>query len=351
MAHRLEELARHAGAELRGDPDCLIDRVDTLEDAAQGAICFLADPRYRPRLAATRASAVILAEADSAACPVNALVCADPHLAYARVARVVHPEPSPRPGIHPSAVVAEGASIDPDASVGPCAVIDAGARVGPGVVVGPGCYVGEGAELGEGTRLVANVTVCHGCRLGRRVLVHPGAVIGSDGFGLARTGEGAWEKVPQLGRVVLGDDVEVGANTTIDRGALRDTVIAKGVKLDNQIQVAHNVRIGAHTAVAGCAGIAGSTVIGEHCTVAGGVGIAGHLEIADNVHFSGASVVTRSFKEPGQYSGNLPAVPTAEWRRAVARIRRLDEMAKRLQALEQRINEQGAAAAEASKAK
>ena len=341
MAYRLDQLAERCGAVLRGEPGCVISHIDTLEHAGEGALCFLADGKYRRFLKSTRASAVILAEPDLAACPVNALVSDNPHLAYARLTQLLYPAPCPAPGVHGSAVVAATAVVDPSAWVGPCAVIGEEVTIGPGVFIGPGCFVGDGALIGEGTRLVANVTVCGGSRLGRRVLIHPGAVIGSDGFGLARNEEGGWEKVAQIGRVRIEDDVEVGANTTIDRGALQDTVIGKGVKLDNQIQVAHNVQIGAHTAVAGCAGIAGSTVIGEHCTIAGGVGIAGHLEIGDHVHFTGQSLVTRSFKEPGAYSGNLPAVSNAEWRKAVARLRRLDEMAKRLKALESRLGAEG----------
>ncbi|MDQ2695806.1 MAG: UDP-3-O-(3-hydroxymyristoyl)glucosamine N-acyltransferase, partial [Pseudomonadota bacterium] len=208
--------------------------------------------------------------------------------------------------------------------------------LGPGVFVGPVCVVGEGAVLGEATRLMANVTVCHGVRLGRRVLVHPGAVIGSDGFGLANDA-GRWIKIPQLGGVVIGDDVEIGANTTIDRGALDDTVIEEGVKLDNQIQVAHNVHIGAHTAVAGCVGIAGSARIGRHCTQAGGVGVAGHLEIADHVHVTGMSMVTESITAPGVYSSGLGVEPGRVWKKIRVHLRHLDDLARRVAALEKKV--------------
>ncbi|PLY15141.1 MAG: UDP-3-O-(3-hydroxymyristoyl)glucosamine N-acyltransferase [Sedimenticola sp.] len=336
MAFRLGELAELIGARVQGDPDTEISHVDTIQDATPGAICFLANQKYHRHLADTQASAVILGAEYLDDCQANALVCDNPYLAYARIAAYMYPREVKAGGIDPSAVVSEQATVSPDAWVGPQAVIEAGVVVAARVQIGPGCVVCRDSTLGDDSQLVANVTLCPGTQIGRRVLIHPGAVIGSDGFGLANN-RGQWEKVPQLGRVIIGDDVEVGANTTIDRGALRDTVIADGVKLDNQIQIAHNVQIGEHTAIAGCAGIAGSTTIGKYCSIGGGVGIAGHLEIGDNVHFSGQSLVTRSFKEPGYYSGNFPAMANSEWRKTVARIRRMEDMMKRLKALEKSL--------------
>jgi len=338
VAFSLQELAARVGARLVGDGDCLIERVDTIQEAEAGAICFLANRKYLKHLQATRASAVILQQELADRSPVPVLVSSNPYLDYARISALLNPVPEFRPGIHPSAVVEEGAMVDSGAWIGPCAVVERGSRIEAGVFIGPGCVIGRDCRIGRESRLVARVTLCHGVRLGERVLFHPGAVIGSDGFGLAND-QGRWIKVPQIGGVTIGNDVEIGANTTIDRGALRDTCIGDGVKLDNQIQIAHNVRIGEHSAIAGCAGISGSTTIGRHCTVGGGVGIAGHLEIGDNVHLTGQSLVTRSFTEPGAYSGNLPALPNAEWRKAVARIRRLNQMADRIRQLEQRLSE------------
>lgn len=337
MGLTLGELAERTGAELRGDAALPIDGVCTLQDGRPGRITFLANPQYRKHLGTTRAAAVILAAADLPDCPVAALVSANPYATYARVAGLLGMEAPAVPGSHPSAVIAADSRIDPSASIGPLCVIESGAEIARGVVIGPGCVVGRGAQIGADTRLVANVTLCHGVRLGQRCLIHPGAVIGSDGFGLAKEA-GRWQKVPQLGSVRIGDDVEVGANTSIDRGALEDTVIADGVKLDNQIQVAHNVQIGEHTAVAGCVGISGSARIGAHCMLAGGVGVVGHLEIADGTVVTGMSMVTKTITEPGVYSSGLAAMPGDQWNKIVARLRRLDDMARRLQALERELN-------------
>jgi len=336
LAYRLGELAARVGAELRGDADCEISHVDQLQSAAVGAISFLANSRYLKYLSHTRASAVIISPELVEKATISALVSDNPYLCYARIADILHPQPTVNGGIHPSAVIAEECSIAEDAWIGPCSVIETGSVIAPGVYIGPGCVVGKDCTIGQASRLIANVTLCTGSKLGERVIVHPGAVIGSDGFGMAKERD-KWIKVPQLGGVIIGNDVEVGANTTIDCGTINDTIIADGVKLDNQIQIAHNVQIGENTAIAGCAGIAGSTKVGRNCTIGGGVGLAGHLEIGDNVHFSGQSLVTRSFKEPGYYSGNLPAVSNGEWRKTVARIRRMDDMMQRLKALEKRL--------------
>lgn len=336
MNHRLGDLARQVGAELHGDPACEISHVDTIQDASTGALCFLTNKKYRKHLPETGASAVVLGEEYLEQCPVNALVSDNPYLTYARIASLLNPRAEMKRGKHLSAIVSDQAQVDEQAWIGPCAVVEAGTTISAGAFIGPGCVIGRDCKIGPDSHLVANITLCHGTEIGSRVLIHPGAVLGSDGFGLAND-QGVWEKVPQLGNVRLGDDVEVGANTTIDRGALRDTVIENGVKLDNQIQIAHNVRIGEHTAIAACTGIAGSTSVGSSCTLGGGVGVVGHLEIGNNVHFSAQTLVTRSFKEPGFYSGNLPAVPNVDWRRTVAQIRRLDEVVKRLKRLEKKL--------------
>ncbi len=333
MSKTLGQLAEHVGGQVYGDADCVISGVATLQSAKRGDISFLANPRYTRYLAVTEASAVIVSDEYHAACPVDALVVADPYLSYARIAALLSPSAASRRGCHSSAVVEDGSRVDPSAWIGPHSVIEAGAEIGAGVMVGPGCVIGRDSRIGDGSRLVANVTVCHGCRIGKRVVLHPGVVIGSDGFGLANDGDN-WVKVPQLGGVLIADDVEIGANTTVDRGALDDTVIENGVKLDNQIQVAHNVYIGEHTAIAGCTGIAGSARIGARCTIGGGVGVVGHTEIADDVHITGMSFVAHSIRKPGVYSSGTPLEANREWRRNYARFHQLDAMARRLRKLE-----------------
>ncbi len=333
MGRILAEIARHIGAEVRGDADCVIHGLAPLERATSGELSYLAGSgRYRKFLSHTRASAVILSAQNAPHCPVAVLIVPDPELAYARAATLLTAQPG-RQGVHPSAWVSPQARIDESAWVGPQCVIEAGVSLGSNVQLGPGCVVEAGVSMGADSRLVAQVTVCRGSIIGRRVLIHPGAVVGSDGFGLAND-HGVWIKIPQLGRVRIGDDVEIGANTTIDRGALDDTVIGEGVKLDNQVQVAHNVHIGAHTAIAGCVGIAGSARIGQRCRIGGGVGIAGHLEIADDVTVTGMSLVSKSIRTSGVYSSSVPAEPVAVWNKNLARLRRLEQLSKRLSALE-----------------
>jgi UDP-3-O-[3-hydroxymyristoyl] glucosamine N-acyltransferase len=329
-------LARRLNAELRGDGHVAVRHVDTLLNADEGSLCFFADSKYAEQLAGTRAAAVILAEKYLPLCPVAALVTPNPYLAYAEAARLLHPQPEVTGGCHPSAVVDRSARVDASAWVGPTAVVEDGAEIGPRVFVGPGCIIGAGCRIGADSRLVARVTLCARTQVGERVLLHPGAVIGREGFGFAKEGD-RWVRIPQLGRVVLEDDVEIGANTTVDRGALEDTVIATGAKLDNLIQIGHNCRVGQNTAMAACSGISGSTQIGRNCTIGGAVGMAGHLTIGDGVHFTGMAMVTRSFTEPGLYSSGIPAMPSAEWRRNVARFRRLDDLARRLKRLEEQI--------------
>jgi UDP-3-O-[3-hydroxymyristoyl] glucosamine N-acyltransferase len=318
----------------------MITSVATLQHAAQGSIAFLAGTRYRKYLADTRASAVILGPAHRDESPTATVTVSNPYAAYARAAGILHPVASPRSGVHPAAVIGDACRIDQTAWIGPGCVLEERVTIGPGVSLGGGCFIGRDSYIGAGSILHARVVVCHGVRIGARAVVHPAAVIGSDGFGLAYD-DGKWLKVPQLGGVSIGDDVEIGAGTTIDRGALEDTVIEDGVKLDNQIQIAHNARIGAHTAIAGCVGISGSVRIGRHCRIGGGAGIFGHLQIADNVTITGMTMVTKSITEPGVYSSGVAAQANALWNRNCARIRQLDKLARRLQALERRLAGKG----------
>ncbi len=297
MSATLGELALRHGLTLHGDPDVRVSRVATLQSAERDALSFLANPKYRKYLADTRAGAVVLDEDSAADCPVPALVSDNPYAAYARIATELYPEPRPPAGVHPDASVHPEADVHEGAYVGPRAVVEEGARLEAGSHVGPGCVVGRGAVVGKDSRLVANVTVCHGVVLGERVLLHPGAVIGADGFGIAREPDG-WTKVPQVGSVRVGNDVEIGASTTVDRGAIDDTVI------------------------------------GARCMLAGMVGVVGHLEICDDVVVTGLSMVANSIREPGIYSGGLPTDEARKWRRNSARFRRLDELARRVNALE-----------------
>jgi UDP-3-O-[3-hydroxymyristoyl] glucosamine N-acyltransferase len=330
-------LAAQIGAELVGE-DRLLRRVSPLEEAGPDSLCFVAASKYRRQLRTTAAGAVILRAEHRADAPCTCLVTDNPMLAFARAVALLHPRPLPAPGRHPSAVIAADASIDDSASIGPLCVIESGADIGADVEIGPGCIVQRDVVIGAGSRLVASVTVCAGSILGERVLLHPGAVIGREGFGFAKDGE-RWVRIPQIGRARLGNDVEIGTNTAIDRGAIGDTVIADGVKIDNLIQVGHNVQIGEHTAMAACSGISGSTQIGRNCTIAGAVGMAGHLHIGDDVHFTGMAMVTRSFAEPGVYSSGIPAMANADWRRNVARFRQLDDLAKRLKRVEEQLEQ------------
>lgn len=337
MALTLQELADRVDAELRGSGQIRITGVCTLHNGKPDSISFLANRAYKRYLADTRAAAVILRPEDADGCPVPVLMSDNPYLTYARVAALLAPGDPVSPGVHPSAVVADDAVIGEAVRIGPHAVIESGAHVGDRAVIGAGCVIGARTVIGADSQLLANVTVLHDCRVGERALFHPGVVVGADGFGIANDG-GRWTKVPQLGRVLIGDDVELGANTTVDRGAIEDTVIEDGVKIDNQVQVAHNVRIGAHTAIAGCTGIAGSVTIGRHCAIGGGVGITGHLEITDGVHITAMALVTKSIDEPGVYSSGTPLQPNDQWHKNYARFRKLDDMARRLRALEKKIN-------------
>lgn len=332
---RLDELARLCGALVEGDGATSIERVATLEHAGPGDIAFLANPRYRGQLATTRAAAVIVGEVDAAATARPRLVAADPYVTYAKAARLLYPETPHRAGRHPTAVIDPAATVAATAAIGPLAVVGAGASIGERAVIGSHCTIGDGAVIGDDAVLDAGVHVYARCMIGARSLVHSGAVIGADGFGLAHGPDG-WIKIPQIGRVVIGADVEIGANTTIDRGALGDTVIEDGVKLDNQIQIGHNCVIGARTAIAGCVGIAGSARIGRDCRIGGAAMISGHLEIAAGTVVSAATLVSESITVPGVYTGAFPALGHAEWRRVVAHVRRLRDLVSRVRALERR---------------
>jgi UDP-3-O-[3-hydroxymyristoyl] glucosamine N-acyltransferase len=333
MGVTLAELARRCQAELRGDPGRILERVADLATAGPQDLAFVDGDKYLERLATTAAGAVILDARAAARYAGDALLTTNPRLCFARAAALLHAPPRPPAGRHPTAVVDPTAELAADVALGPQAVIEAGARIGAGAVIGAGCYVGRGAAIGAASWLHAHVTLARTCVLGERCIVHPGAVIGSDGFGFARDGS-RWEKIEQVGRVVVGDDVEIGANTTIDRGALGDTVIERGVKLDNLIHIAHNCVIGEDTAIAACVGIAGSTRVGKRCTLAGQVGVVGHIEIADDVHVMGAAVVSHSIREAGTYAGS-PLEPYASWLKNAVRMRQLDDLARRLKKLEQ----------------
>ncbi|MGV8859876.1 MAG: UDP-3-O-(3-hydroxymyristoyl)glucosamine N-acyltransferase [Pseudomonas sp.] len=330
---KLGQLAEFLGATLRGAADKEITGLATLQEAGPGQLSFLANPQYRKFLADSHAAAVLLKPADAESFAGDALLVADPYLAYAKISHFFDPKPKALPGVHPTAVIAADAQVDATASVGAFAVIESGACIGAGVTVGAHCFIGARCEIGEGGWLAPRVTLYHDVRIGKRVVIQSGAVLGGEGFGFANE-KGVWQKIAQIGGVLVGDDVEIGVNTAIDRGALADTLIGNGVKLDNQIQIAHNVQVGDHTAMAACVGISGSTKIGKHCTIAGGVGMVGHIEVCDGVFVTGMTMVTRSITERGAYSSGTAMQPAAEWRKSAARIRQLDDMARRLQQLE-----------------
>ncbi|MEO5811495.1 MAG: UDP-3-O-(3-hydroxymyristoyl)glucosamine N-acyltransferase [Rhodanobacter sp.] len=336
-SYSLGELAEQFQLELHGDGQRRIDGVGTLTDANASQLAFLSNRKYMAQLATTRAAVVILHADDLDACPTAALVADDPYVAYARIAALFERAPPATPGIHSSAVVADSAQVSAKASIGPGCVLGERVSIGADVVLGPLCIIGDDCTIGEGSRLVARVTLVTRVRLGRRVLIHPGAVLGADGFGLAFDRD-HWIKLPQLGGVRIGDDCEIGANTTVDRGALEDTVLEEDVRLDNQIQIAHNVHIGAHTAMAGCSAVAGSATIGRYCLIGGNAGVLGHLQLADRVTITAKSLVTRSIREPGEYSSGIPLQENRQWRRNAARFKHLDEFARRLSVLEKDSN-------------
>jgi UDP-3-O-[3-hydroxymyristoyl] glucosamine N-acyltransferase len=332
----LEELAAKFGCQLQGSGDVVVNHVATLSGATGDAVTFLANPLYREQLASTRAGAVVLDASFARESPVACLITANPYATYARIAAYLHPPSTVEPGIDPTASVAVGAAVPASAHVGAGAVIGRGSTLGEGVSVGAGCVLGTDVRVGAHTRLSSRVTLLDAVALGERCIVHSGAVIGSDGFGFAED-HGEWVKIPHLGSVVVGNDVEIGANTTIDRGTIDATIIEDGVKLDNLVQIAHNVRMGAHTVMAAMSGVAGSTKIGRRCKIGGGVVFANQLTICDDVMVLFRSVVTKSISVPGVYGGTLPAEEAARWRRNVSRFRNLDRMADRLRAIEKAL--------------
>ena len=332
-SYSLAEIVERLGGEVQGDPQTRVVRVSTLDSAGPDDLAFLTRRRYQAQLGKTRAAAVILPRTEHAATGLPRILCDDPYLYYARVATLFSPAPALAPGIHSQAIVSSGAKVASTAHIGPACCIDEGAEIGEYVVLGAACVIGRDARIGDGSHLHASVVVYAGCKIGRRAIIHSGAVIGADGFGMAREGE-RWVKIPQTGRVVIGDDVEIGANTTIDRGALDDTVIEDGVKLDNQIQIGHNVRVGAHTAMAGCVGIAGSARIGRRCTLGGAAVVLGHIELGDDVHISAGTLVTKSIRKAGTYSGVFPLQEHQAWSRTAVLLRNIDRLETRLRALE-----------------
>jgi UDP-3-O-[3-hydroxymyristoyl] glucosamine N-acyltransferase len=323
----LREIVAKLGGEAVGEVGAPLTGVATLDSAGPGEIAFLANPKYRSKLATTRAGAVILGRGDRDAAKDPCIVSDNPYAYYARTVALFHPAPPVKPGIHPFAQVDGNANVDATAQIDAFAVIGPHTTVGRGARVGSHCVIGSKVTIGADTVVNPRVSIYDGCSIGARVIIHSGAVIGADGFGMARDA-GRWLKIPQVGAVRIGDDVEIGANTTIDRGALDDTVVEEGAKLDNQIQVGHNCVIGAHTVIAGCTGISGSVTIGKHCMIGGGVGLVGHISICDHVTISGFSLITKSIAEPGTYTSGLPFMPHAEWLRNAVHLRRLDKIAK-----------------------
>lgn len=332
----LRDVAEALGAELRGDGTVRIDGVATLQSALPGQISFLANPRYAGQLHETQASAVILSPDMAEESPTNVLLLDNPYLGYARLSHWFDPLPVAEPGVHPSAVVDERARVAESASIGPQTVIAADAVIGEHAVIGAGSFVGERSVVEQGTRLHARVTLYHDVVVGCRCLLESGAVIGSNGFGFANE-KGVWHRIAQIAGVLIGDDVEVGANTTVDRGALEPTRIGDGVKLDNLVQIGHNVQIGDHTAMAAMVGIAGSTVVGRHCVFGGASGVSGHLTITDGVQLTGMTMVTHSIRKPGVYSSGLAADDNRKWQKNAVRFRQLDKMARRLRNLEKKL--------------
>lgn len=332
----LGELAEALGAGYDGPPETVIDRAAALDEAAAGALAYLSDRRLKDRLQGCRAAAVVLRPADRGYWAGPALLSDNPELTFARAAARLHPAPEAPPGVHEAAVVAPDARLGEGVHIAAQAVVEAGAALGDGAFIGPGAVIGAGAEIGPGTRVEARAVVAGGCRVGARCRLEPGVVVGSEGFGFARDGA-RWERIPQLAGVRLGDEVEIGANSAVDRGTFHDTVIEDGAKIDNMVQIGHNCRIGAHTAIAGQVGIAGSTAIGPGCTLGGQAGFADHLQIAGGCHFTGQAMVTRSIDAPGVYSSGMPVQPGRRWRRSVARIEQLEALYQRVQALERAV--------------
>jgi UDP-3-O-[3-hydroxymyristoyl] glucosamine N-acyltransferase len=328
------EIAVAIQAELRGDPERVLIEIATLDKATQDSLSFCTNKQYRQQLRDTKAGLVVLAKEELDYCTQDALIMENPRMGLVRVAEWLKSETAWVPGIHPTACIGKGVVVPTSAWVGPYATIGEGSVLGEHVAVFPHVVIGEGCEIGDNTVIRSHVTLYDRVKIGARTLIHSGAVLGSDGFGFAVDAQGQWKKMPHFGSVTIGDDVEIGANTTIDAGFLEPTLIEDGVIIDNLVQVGHNVSIGKRTAIAGCVAIAGSVKIGQSCLIGGGSSIAGHIELADKVHVTGTSAVNRSLKQPGVYSSGFPARPNKQWRKNVARFQQLDEMARRLIRLE-----------------
>jgi len=333
MPIKLGELAAQFDCELIGDPDLTIDNVAGLQNAGPSSLSFLSNPKFRQQLAATKAAAVVLRAEDVVDSPAASLISDNPYADYARMAGVIYPPPRYAPGIDASAVISPTAVVSPTAHVAANVSVGDRSTIGDNVYLGPGCVIGADCRVADDCRLIANVTLVRDVMLGLRGILHPGVVIGADGFGNAMT-PGGWVKVPQLGGVSIGNDVEIGANTTVDCGAIGDTVIEDGVRIDNLCMIAHNVHIGAHTAMAAMTGISGSTTIGKRCLFAGQTGVVGHITICDDVVVSGKAVVSKDITEPGVYAASFTAEPAREWSRKVARFRRLGQLIERVSKLE-----------------
>ncbi|MFD1259106.1 UDP-3-O-(3-hydroxymyristoyl)glucosamine N-acyltransferase [Entomomonas asaccharolytica] len=336
--YTLAELAEKFNGTVKGDPNHSVSGLASLQTATENDLSFLANAQYKKYLLDTKAGAVLLKAEQADMFVGNAIILDDPYLTYAKISYLFDTKPISQAGIHPTAVIADSVKIDPTASIGAHAVIEADVVIGARTVISAHCFIGARCVIGEDGWLAPRATLYHDVKIGKRVVIQSGAVIGGEGFGFAIE-KGNWFRIAQIGGVTLGDDVEIGANTTVDRGALADTIIGNDVKLDNQIMIGHNVQIGDHTAMAACVGISGSTKIGKRCIIGGSVGMAGHLEICDNVILTGMTMVTRSISEPGTYSSGTSMQTSAEWRKSVARFRHLDEMARKIQQLEKRLAE------------
>jgi UDP-3-O-[3-hydroxymyristoyl] glucosamine N-acyltransferase len=333
MRYTLSELAEQTGAGLSGSGDIIIEKVADISSGEEGSIVFVSSAKYAKYLKTTDASAVILTEKMLQACDKPALVADNPRVVFSKIALLLNPLPAVEPWVSPHAVIAEDTDIDPSARIEACVVIQNGVSIGPGSWLSPGCVLEKNVKIGAKSRLFANVTVGEGCTIGDNCILHSGAVIGADGFGFVWD-QDAYIKVPQLGNVIIGNDVEIGANTTIDRGAIGDTIVEDGVKLDNLVQIAHNDHIGEHTTMSGQSGLAGSVKVGKKCIIGGGVAISDNIEITDSVILAGRSNVANSIKEPGMYAAVIPVVEARKWRRILGRIKQLDELARRIKALE-----------------
>ena len=337
MQYTLLQLSQELGGRVIGDGGCKISAVASIEDAGKGEISFVSSSKYQKYLKSTQAEAVIVTEELAEISPVPALVVKNPRAVYARVVALLYPAYTPEASIHPTAVIDPSANVDESAYIGPNAVIEAGAEIGKDASIGAGCVVGRNSKIGNGTCLNANVSIYYDCSLGENCIIHSNTTIGADGFGFEHD-EGEWVKIPQVGGVRIGNNVEIGACSTVDRGALRDTIIENGVKLDNHIQIAHNVRVGANTVMSNGVGVAGSTTIGKNCLVGGMTGIRDHIEICDNVIITAMSLVSKSLNKPGSYSSNTPIDDTRTWRKNTARFRQLDDIARRLHNIEKKLD-------------